>query len=208
MINSLDAITGVILAGGRAERMGGRDKGLLPLAGKPLISYGIRRLQSQVATLLISANRNLEIYQQFGYPVIRDNNSNFQGPLAGILAALQVAKTPYLLTIPCDSPLLPFDYVQRMQVALEQQQTTISVRYSDGYWQPVFTLLSVHLQNDLAAYLAENGGSANRWLQRHHPTPVEFPEGSLYFRNVNTRFSTFGPEPEIEVVGDELAGEF
>lgn len=90
----MDPLTGVILAGGRAIRMGGRDKGLLPLAGEPLIAHSIRRLQQQVMELLISANRHLEIYRQFAYQVIQDSESGFRGPQAGILNALQVARTP------------------------------------------------------------------------------------------------------------------
>lgn len=186
MTHRLTALTGVILAGGRAERMGGRDKGLLPLAGEPLIAHGIRRLQPQVAELLISANRHLEIYQQFGCRVVNDSDSRFRGPLAGILAALRAAKTPYVLTAPCDSPLLPPDYAQRMWVALERKQATASVGYSAGYWQPVFALLPVHLQDDLADYLAAGEGNAGRWWQRHQPAPVEFPDAPLLFHNINT----------------------
>lgn len=184
--NNLKAITGVLLAGGRAERMSGRDKGLLPLAAEPLIAHGIRRLRPQVAELLISANRNQEIYRQFGCRVISDDDSAFRGPLAGILAALRAAQTQYVLTAPCDSPLLPPDYAQRMLAALEGEQAAASVGYSDGHWQPVFALLLVSLQDDLADYLATGAGSAGRWLQRHRLAPVEFPGEPLLFRNINT----------------------
>lgn len=186
MAKRLDTLTGVLLAGGRAERMGGHDKGLLPLAGEPLIAHGIRRLRPQVAELLISANRHLEIYQQFGCPIISDDDSGFRGPLAGILAALRAAKTRYVLTAPCDSPLLPPDYAQRMWAALEREQATASVGYSEGCWQPVFALLPVSLQDDLADYLATGVGNAGRWLQRHRLAPVEFPDRHLLFRNINT----------------------
>ncbi len=181
-----NSLTGVILAGGRAERMGGRDKGLLPLAGEPLIAHGIRCLQPQVAELLISANRNLAIYQQFGCRVISDDDSGFRGPLAGILVALRAAQTRYVLTAPCDSPLLPPDYAQRMWSALEREQATASVGVSEGCWQPVFALLPVTLQDDLTDYLATGAGNAGRWLQRHQPAAVEFPDQPLLFRNVNT----------------------
>ncbi|WP_034435084.1 molybdenum cofactor guanylyltransferase MobA [Candidatus Contendibacter odensensis] len=179
-------LTGVLLAGGRAERMGGHDKGLLPLAGEPLITHSLRRLQPQVAELLISANRHLELYQRFGCQVVSDSDRDFRGPLAGILAALRVARTPYVLIAPCDSPLLPPDYAQRMVAALEREQATVSVRYRDEYWQPVFALVPVRLQDDLADYLATGAGNAGRWLQRHCPAPVEFPDESLRFRNINT----------------------
>ncbi len=186
MTHGLAALTGVLLAGGRAERMGGRDKGLLPLAGEPLIAHGVRRLRPQVAELLISANRHLEVYHQFGCRVVSDSDDHFRGPLAGILAALRAACTPYLLIAPCDSPLLPPDYAQRMWAALEREQATASVGYSEGCWQPVFALLPVHLQDDLADYLATGSGGAGRWLQQHSLAPVKFPDAPLLFRNLNT----------------------
>jgi molybdopterin-guanine dinucleotide biosynthesis protein A len=180
-------LTGVLLAGGRAERMGGRDKGLLPLAGEPLIAHGIRRLQPQVAELLISANRHLQAYQQFGCRVVGDaGEERFRGPLAGMLAALRVAATPYVLTAPCDSPLLPPDYAARMLAALERVRAVASVAYGEGCWQPVFALMSVGLRDDLAAWLAAGEGGVGRWLQRHRPARVEFPDRLELWRNINT----------------------
>ncbi len=183
MIRRLTDLTGVLLAGGRAERMGGRDKGLLSLAGKPLIAHGIRRLQPQVAELLISANRNLDDYRRFGCRVISDGDDDFRGPLAGILAALRAAQTSYVLTAPCDSPLLPLDYAQTMLAALEREQATVGVGCFAGWRQPVFALLPAHLQDDLADYLATGAGGADRWLHRHRPAEVELPP---LFRNINT----------------------
>lgn len=180
-------LTGVLLAGGRAERMGGRDKGLLPLAGEPLIAHGVRRLRPQVAELLISANRHQEVYQTYGCRVIGDRqDQRFRGPLAGMLAALDAARTPYLLTAPCDSPLLPPDYAARMWTALERERTTASVAYGEDRWQPVFALLSVTLRDDLAAWLAMGEGGVGRWLRRHRPAGVEFADWPALFRNVNT----------------------
>ena len=180
-------MTGVLLAGGRAERMGGRDKGLLPLAGEPLIAHGVRRLRPQVAELLISANRNQDLYRAYNCRVIGDDaDFRFRGPLAGVLAALRAAETPYLLTAPCDSPLLPADYALRMLAALEREKTTVSVAYGEGCWQPVFALLSVALREDLAVWLSAGAGGAGRWLHRHRPARVEFGDWSMLFRNVNT----------------------
>ena len=187
VLNPRTGVTGVILAGGRAERMGGRDKGLLPLAGEPLIAHGVRRLRPQVAELLISANRNHDVYRTHGCRVIGDDPSlRFRGPLAGVLAALRVAETPYVLTAPCDSPWLPADYAQRMLAALEREQTTISVAYGEGCWQPVFALLPVTLRDDLAAWLAVGEGGVGRWLRQHRPARVEFADRPMLFRNVNT----------------------
>lgn len=186
MIDCQQAITGVILAGGQAERMGGQDKGLLPLTGEPLIAHSIRRLQPQVAELLISANRNLAIYQTFGCRVISDDpDIRFRGPLAGILAALNAAKTPYVLTAPCDSPWLPPDYAERMAAAL-LEGTSVSVAIHEGSWQPVFALLPVALRDDLAEWLATGQRGVWHWLQRFQPARVEFADCPALFRNLNT----------------------
>ncbi|MEI8077836.1 MAG: molybdenum cofactor guanylyltransferase, partial [Betaproteobacteria bacterium] len=106
---SADHITGLILAGGRAQRMGGIDKGLIPFHGKALIESAIQALKSQVGQILINANRNITKYSIYGYPVIVDEAPDFSGPLAGFSAGLKVCKTPYLVTSPCDSPLMPPD---------------------------------------------------------------------------------------------------
>lgn len=180
-------LTGVLLAGGRAEWMGGRDKGLLPLAGEPLIAHGVRRLRPQVAELLINANRHQAVYQTYGCRVIGDRqDQHFRGPLAGVLAALDAAETPYLLIAPCDSPLLPLDYAARMWAALERERATASVAYGEDRWQPVFALLSVTLRDDLAAWLATGEGGVGRWLRRHRPARVEFADWPALFRNINT----------------------
>lgn len=180
-------LTGVLLAGGRGQRMGGCDKGLVSLAGEPLIAQGIRRLRPQVAELLISANRHVEQYRQWGYRVISDRmEERYRGPLAGLLAALDVATTPYVLTAPCDSPLLPPDYAARMWTALQDAHATVSVAYGAGSWQPVFALVAVSVRDDLAAWLAAEEGGMKRWLQRHRPAVVVFPDQPGGWRNVNT----------------------
>jgi len=119
--------------------------------------------------------------------VIGDDPSlRFRGPLAGVLAALRAAETPYVLTAPCDSPWLPVDYAQRMLAALERERATISVAYGEGCWQPVFALLPVTLRDDLAAWLAVGEGGVGRWLHRHRPARVEFADRPMLFRNANT----------------------
>ena len=202
-----NTVTGVLLAGGRAERMGGRDKGLLPLAGEPLIAHGVRRLKPQVAELLISANRHQEHYQRFGCRVISDHeDERFRGPLAGMRAALGVATTPWVLTAPCDSPLLPPDYAARMRAALVEAGTVVSVAYGEGCWQPVFALVSVGLRDDLAAWRAAGVGGVGRWLQRHQPARVEFPDWPAFFRNVNTPEELARLEAEWASMAFELRG--
>jgi molybdopterin-guanine dinucleotide biosynthesis protein A len=119
MITS-EHITGLILAGGRAQRMGGIDKGLIPFHGKPLIESAISRLKLQVSTILINANRSITKYSHYGYPVLMDETPDFSGPLAGFSVGLKHCKTPYLLTSPCDSPLLPTDLAQKMAAELKE----------------------------------------------------------------------------------------
>ena len=101
-----EQITGLILAGGRAQRMGGMDKGLIPFLQKPLIEASIARLKPQVDSLIINANRNITKYAAYGYPVILDETPDFSGPLAGFSVGLKACKTPYLLTSPCDLSLI------------------------------------------------------------------------------------------------------
>ena len=117
---SADQITGLILAGGRAQRMGGIDKGLIPFHNKALIESAIARLSSQVGSILINANRNVTKYASYGYPVIPDETPDFSGPLAGFSAGLKTCNTPYLLTSPCDSPLLPIDLGIKLAAEMER----------------------------------------------------------------------------------------
>lgn len=179
-------VTGVILAGGRARRLGGIDKGLLPVAGKPLIAWVIEGLVPQVGGLLISANRNLDTYGGFGYPVISDTLDGFQGPLSGILSAMGAAPTPWILTVPCDGPCLPPDLVPRLIRALAEAQATLAVA-SDGVCiQPVFGLLPVSLVGDLREYLALGKREVGRWLGRHRLAVADFHDHPDAFANLNT----------------------
>ena len=114
-----EAVTGVILAGGQARRMGGRDKGLVSFRGRPLVDWVIvAGLRPQVAALAINANRNEQAYAALGYPVIADRIEGFQGPLAGFASAMAAAGTPWIVTVPCDGPFLAPDLVERLCAAL------------------------------------------------------------------------------------------
>jgi molybdopterin-guanine dinucleotide biosynthesis protein A len=144
-------ITGLILAGGRAQRMGGIDKGLIPFHGKPLIESSISRLKPQVSTILINANRSITKYSHYGYPVLMDETPDFSGPLAGFSVGLKHCKTPYLLTSPCDSPLLPANLAEKMAHQLEDHDLELvfaSSKEDDGktWSQPVFCLMKSDLQ--------------------------------------------------------------
>ena len=185
-----DQITGLILAGGRAQRMGGIDKGLIPFHGKPLIESAIARLQNQVSSIIINANRNITKYAAYGYPVMMDETPDFSGPLAGFSAGLKVCQTPFLLTSPCDSPLLPIDLASRLakeMVAGDYQLVYASSKESDGkVWaQPVFCLMRTNLQESLGGFLQKGDLKIDRWFKELHSSTVVFDDARA-FANVNT----------------------
>lgn len=183
-------ITGLILAGGRAQRMGGIDKGLISFHGKPLIESTISRLKPQVSTILINANRSITKYSYYGYPVLMDQTPDFSGPLAGFSIGLKHCKTPYLLTSPCDSPLLPIDLAEKMAVELEDNNLELvfaSSKEADGkIWsQPVFCLMKNSLQDSLDAFLSKGDLKIDRWFKELRSGTVVF-ENAQAFSNVNT----------------------
>lgn len=189
MITS-EHITGLILAGGRAQRMGGIDKGLIPFQGKPLIESAISRLKPQVSTILINANRSITKYSHYGYPVLMDETPDFSGPLAGFSVGLKHCKTPYLLTSPCDSPLLPVDLAKTMSFELENNHLELvfaSSKEADGkIWsQPVFCLMKTSLQDSLNAFLSKGDLKIDRWFKELRSGTVVF-ENPQAFANVNT----------------------
>lgn len=190
-------IAGVILAGGRAERMGGRDKGLLPLAGRPMAAYALAALAPQVGTVIINANRNLDDYRALGVPVVSDAVGEFYGPLAGMLAALAGVAQPYIITSPCDSPLLAADYVSRMYTALIENDAEIAVAQSEGRLQPVFALLSTAVHDSLRAYLLAGERKIDRWFACHRLAVVDFADRAAMFRNVNTPEELAALEQEL-----------
>lgn len=181
------SLTGVILAGGRATRMGGQDKGLLPLAGRPMAAHAASLLHAQVGKVLVNANRNLGDYRALGYRVVEDRVGEFFGPLAGMLAALGAAgDTPYLLSTPCDSPLLPNDYAQRMFAALTREAAELSVAHNGERLQPVFALLRAELRASLADYLTSGGRKIDHWFAHHTMATVDFSDHPEMFLNANT----------------------
>ena len=183
-------ITGLILAGGRAQRMGGIDKGLIPFQGKPLIEAAISRLKPQVSTILINANRSITKYSHYGYPVLMDETPDFSGPLAGFSVGLKHCNTPYLLTSPCDSPLLPTDLAEKMASKLEDGNLELvfaSSKEDDGkIWsQPVFCLMRRDLKDSLDTFLSKGDLKIDRWFKELRSGTVVF-ENAQAFANVNT----------------------
>ena len=183
---SLNEVTAVVLAGGRGRRMGGLDKGLVNLEKRPLIAHVLNTIAPQAGSVLINANRNAEKYREFGYRIVSDTLDDYQGPLAGFASAMAVASTPYIVTLPCDGPLVPTDYVQRMIDALERSENEIAVAHDGNRMQPVYALLPVRLSADLESYLAEGNRKIDLWYARRLTVPVDFSDCPDAFRNINT----------------------
>ena len=189
-------ITGVILAGGRGSRMGGVDKGLQNFNGVPLALHTQLRLSPQVGELLINANRNLAAYESFGVPVWPDAASlgDFAGPLAGFLTALERCETPYMLTVPCDTPLFPHDLVARLAQALDADNADIAMaaaREEDGQLraQPVFCLMRATLLESVVRFTHGGGRKIDAWTSQHKTSLVAFDlpgDDPKAFFNANT----------------------
>jgi len=179
-------ITAVILAGGRAQRMGGEDKGLLQVQGKPMIEYIIDTLRSQVGQIIINANRNLERYQQYGYPVVEDMMGEYFGPLVGMASGMQHSQTEYVVTVPCDSPLLPQDLVNNLYHQLQADDAKLAVAHDGERMQPVFALLRCELLPDLLHYLNSGGRKIDTWYAQHHTALADFSKANNAFMNINS----------------------
>jgi molybdopterin-guanine dinucleotide biosynthesis protein A len=184
-----DDITGLVLAGGRGQRMGGVDKGLQLLRGTPLAQVALERLRPQVAGLLVSANRHLDTYAAFGAPVLSDLVPDHPGPLAGLLAGLKHCHTAWLQAVPCDTPAFPADLVARLAAAASAEGADIAMAATleDGRVQPqpVFCLVRRALEPDLAAFITEGGASPRAWARRHALAVVAFDDPTA-FANANT----------------------
>jgi molybdopterin-guanine dinucleotide biosynthesis protein A len=178
-------VTGLLLAGGRARRMGGTDKGLIELVGRPLAAHALERLRPQVRRVLINANRNREAYGALGAEVVADPIEGFLGPLAGLLAGLEAAGTAWVVTAPCDTPFVPEDLVARLEAARDGQ-ADVAVAHDGARLQPVFLLAPAALAPDLRAWLLEGGRKVDQWLARHTVAEADFRDVPEAFRNINT----------------------
>ena len=179
-------ITGVILAGGRATRMGGQDKGLLPLAGKAMVQHVIGALEPQVADIIINANRHPAEYARYGYRIMPDLLEGYCGPLAGIATALRAARTSYIVTAPCDSPFVPADLAMRLYRMLCQEAADIGIAHDGERLQPVFALLRCSLLGSLLCYLHEGERKVEPWYRQHPHVLCDFSDTPEAFINVNT----------------------
>jgi molybdopterin-guanine dinucleotide biosynthesis protein A len=188
MINQKE-ISGLILAGGRGTRMGGIDKGLQMHLGLPLAQHALERLSPQVGALMLNANRNLSTYQAMGVPVWQDEMPDFPGPLAGMLAGLMHCDTPYLVTVPCDSPNFPTDLVARLAQGLVDASADLATAYTreagELRAQPVFCLMRIALRNNLRAFIESGERKTGLFAARHRGTKVVFDDAAA-FANANT----------------------
>jgi molybdopterin-guanine dinucleotide biosynthesis protein A len=186
---ALDDITGLILAGGRATRMGGVDKGLQNHQGVPLAMYTLLRLQPQVGPVMINANRNLGAYEAMGVPVWPDAQADYPGPLAGMLAGLEHCETGWLLTVPCDTPNFPDDLAPRLARAAAEADADIAMAATreDGVLQvqPVFCLIKAGLMESLVAFMHGGQRKIDRWTALHRCVEVVFEDAQAFF-NANT----------------------
>ena len=192
MIDTQD-ITGLILAGGRGSRMGGADKGLESHHGVPMAMHALLRLAPQVGRVMINANRNLGAYESMGVPVWPDSLPDYAGPLAGFLTGLEHCETPYLVTVPCDSPLFPADLVQRLAQALAAADAEIAMAATrEGTTtqqrlqvQPVFCLIKTELLESLVRFTQSGQRKIDKWTALHRCVEVRFDDPQA-FANANT----------------------
>ena len=177
-------VSGIVLAGGQGRRMGGVDKGLQPLHGRPMVEWVLARFAPQVEEIIINANQNVDTYGKFGHRVVSDAIGGFAGPLAGLHAGLIAAAHPLVATVPCDSPFLPADLVSRLQKNLGDNE--IAVAKTGDQAHPVFTLVRKNVLQNLEAFLAGGGRKIDAWYASLKVVEVSFDDEADAFRNINT----------------------
>lgn len=179
-------VTGVILAGGLARRMNNLDKGLVSYKGRPMVAYAIDALDGVAGQTIINANRNSERYRQFGLPVVADQTGSFDGPLAGILSAMVYSEDDVLLVIPCDSPLIKAEHLQKLLSVRERNNADAAVAFDGERLHPVFLAIKTSLINNLQDYLASGQRKIDRWLDQQNTVLADFSDAPEIFININT----------------------
>ena len=180
-------ICGLVLAGGQGRRMGGVDKGLQQLQGRPLMQHVIDRLRPQVGSVLINANQNLALYAEFGCPVVPDRVGGFAGPLAGLDAGLHATDASFIVTVPCDSPFLPDDLVTRLATARSAIDADVAVARTGSQPHPVFALICTRVRSHLADFLARGERKIDFWYASLSVVEVAFDDEADAFANSHTR---------------------
>ena len=179
-------VSGVVLAGGLARRMDKQDKGLIEYQNKPMVSYAVEAMSQVTEAVIINANRNLKAYGQFDCEVVSDQTNSFDGPLAGVLAAMNHVKTDILLVMPCDSPLIKPQHLQKLLTALIDEEVDIAVAFDGDRLHPVLLALKTSLQDSLADYLLQGQRKIDTWLNQHTLYKVDFSQEADIFLNINT----------------------
>jgi molybdenum cofactor guanylyltransferase len=182
----VEDITAVILAGGKARRMDGEDKGLITLHGRSMVDYIITALRPQAGNIMINANRNLRQYGAYGLPVVADILGDYFGPLVGMATGMHTTDKPYIVTVPCDSPFIPATLVGTLYHSLHDEQADISVAHDGTRMQPVFALLRCELLPSLLSYLGEGGRKIDTWYSQHRLALADFSGSPETFLNLNT----------------------
>lgn len=183
---SPDEITAVVLAGGRGERMGGMDKGMLILHDKPLVQHVIDAIEPHVQEVMINANRHMDYYRGLGYPVVEDMFPGFAGPLAGIASSMRHVRTPWMLVAPCDVPGIPADFVQRLVEASDRSGSGIAVAHDGKRLQSAHLLLPVCCMAEIDSWIVSGRRSIKEWLQAHEIGLADFSDNPAAFININT----------------------
>jgi molybdenum cofactor guanylyltransferase len=186
MSGGLADVTGIVLAGGQGRRMGGVDKGLVDLAGAPMVAHVLARLVPQVGEVLINANQNLDRYRALGHRVVPDAVGGFAGPLAGLHAGMTQASREFVVTVPCDSPFLPRDLVLRLHAKLYDAGAQLAVAKTFDQPHPVFALVRRDLLPNLSAFLERGGRKIDAWYAALAFVEVAFDDEADAFRNINT----------------------
>lgn len=199
----LQAVTAVILAGGRARRMGGQDKGLIKVGGRPMIEHVLERVTPQVGAVLLNVNRNWQDYGRYGLPLVADRMGDYFGPLVGMASALEATDSELLLTVPCDSPIIPPDLARRLLQTLTEQDAEISVVHDGQRMQPVFALLQRRLLPSLVQYLNAGGRKIDTWYAQHRTVVADFSDRPELFLNVNTPDEQTLLEAELRRLGQQ-----
>lgn len=183
----METVTGIILAGGAGSRLGGADKGLREYAGRALIERVIERLRPQVDRILISCNRNLGQYAQYGYPTVTDRMPLYSGPLAGLASALQETRTPLAVSVPCDNPEIPLDLVSRLRSAYDSSpDSQVALAHDGTRLQPLYALLQTSLGEQLNTWLDAGGRAPRNWYPELKMQLASFEDCPQLFQNLNT----------------------
>jgi molybdopterin-guanine dinucleotide biosynthesis protein A len=185
-MNNQTKVTGVILAGGLARRMNNQDKGLVNYKGRPMISYPIAALTAVTDESIINANRNREQYQAFGLPVVADQTDSFDGPLAGILTAMIYTDADLLVVVPCDSPLIKAEHLQKLLATRAENNADVAVAFDGERLHPVFLAIKTSLKTSLQNYLASGERKISHWLEQQKMVKADFSNEPEIFININT----------------------